>query len=282
MSKIKGGTGSRKSSDVCAHHISGKDAELTCFDKAALIRIAEALNNKREQTVVVVKGRTKENIWKQIHKAMLSKCGDDEVCWAKSVGLGSALIKEHFKPPKPKGGRYAWLSGLDIETIMRQYEKKYPDFRFFGPLPSDFDTIITELKGQQLEKLYKKGIKRIGIVLNTDPSYRPGQHWVAFYLDLTNGSGGPSVEYYDSLGQQPFKSMEEYLKDLVIYIYMKLGIRAKKKINDVVHQRKDGQCGVFSTAYIVKRLNGKSFEEILDDMYMTDEGMAECRDFYFR
>ena len=50
MSK-KGGTGSRlQKTSVCAHHITGKDAELTCFDKQALVRIAESLNNKKGKT----------------------------------------------------------------------------------------------------------------------------------------------------------------------------------------------------------------------------------------
>ena len=57
---------------------------------------------------------------------------------------------------------------------------------------------------------------------------------------------------------------------------------AVRKINKEPHQRKDGQCGVFSTAYIVKRLNGKSFEDIMVDNIMTDGGMADCRDYYFR
>ena len=159
-------------------------------------------------------------------------------------------------------------------------KKKYKDFRFFGPLPSDFDKIVTELKGQELKRLYNKGIKRIGIVLNTDPHNKPGQHWVAFFFDLT----GPktSIEYYDPLGKPPFRSMEDYMKNLGIYLYMNMNKEAVRKINKRPHQRKDGQCGVFSTAYIVKRLNGKSFEDIMDDYVMTDEGMADCRDYYFR
>ena len=277
----KGGSGSRKnkSSNICAHHITGKDAELTCFDKQALIRIAESLNDKKGTQLIKIQGRSKEDLWKQIQKVMQKKCGNDEVCWAKNTGQRS-LIKEHFKPVRPKGGRYAWLSSLDIEDIMRQYEKKYKDFIFFGPLPSDFDKIITELKGQELKRLCTKGIKRIGIVLNTDPHNRPGQHWVAFFFDLTGPKA--SIEYYDPLGKPPFKSINEYMKNLSIYLYMKMNKEAIRKINKEPHQRKDGQCGVFSTAYIVKRLNGKSFEDIMVDNIMTDGGRADCRDYYFR
>lgn len=274
----------------CAPHL--KDTELTCFDKETLIRIAESINEKhflasgqrplsaskkKGKNVILTQGKTKKEIWEQIRKAMRATCKDNEICWAKATGIN---ISEHFKPAKPKGGRYAWLSGNDIEDIMKQYEKLYKDFKFFGPLPSDFDKIATELKGQSLEKMYKRGIKRIGIILNTDPHNKPGQHWVAFFLDLSREPG--SVEYYDSLGQKPFKSMREYMKNLVPFVYMTLNKDVSKKINTRVHQKKDGQCGVFSVAYIIKRLNGKTFEEIMKDWVMTDEGMADCRDYYFR
>lgn len=276
----KGGSGSRKPrSNNCAHHINKKDAELTCFDKPALLRIAESLNQKRGKIVVIIQGKTKNELWKQIHKEMQSKCGNNEVCWAKNLGQ-TKMIKEHFKPAKPKGGRYAWLSSVDIEHIMRQYEKKYKDFKFFGPLPSDFDNIVTELRGQELKRLYSKGIKRIGIILNTDPHNRPGQHWVAFFFDIANTKS--SIEYYDPLGKPPFRSIEEYMKNLGIYLFMNMKKEAVRKINKKDHQRKDGQCGVFSCAYIIKRLNGKSFDDIMIDLVMTDEGMADCRDYYFR
>lgn len=38
---------------------------------------------------------------------------------------------------------------------------------------------------------------KVGVVLNLDPSNKPGSHWVALYID---SKGDKSVEYYDSFG----------------------------------------------------------------------------------
>lgn len=47
------------------------------------------------------------------------------------------------------------------------------------------------------------------LVVNTDPHYRPGQHWVAIYIDK-NGNG----DYFDSYGMPPlYKEIKEFLED---------------------------------------------------------------------
>ena len=42
------------------------------------------------------------------------------------------------------------------------------------------------------------------LVCNTDPHDRPGEHWIAMYID-TRG------EYFDSFGEEPRKTFELYL-----------------------------------------------------------------------
>lgn len=44
------------------------------------------------------------------------------------------------------------------------------------------------------------------LVCNTDPSTRPGKHWIAIHVD-ENGRG----EYFDSFGQSPNKVFEDYM-----------------------------------------------------------------------
>ena len=39
---------------------------------------------------------------------------------------------------------------------MKQYEKKYDDFIFFGAVPIDFDDVISEMANINLKKLSNK------------------------------------------------------------------------------------------------------------------------------
>jgi len=45
------------------------------------------------------------------------------------------------------------------------------------------------------------------LVCNTDPSTRPGMHWIAIYVD----DEGLHGEYFDSLGQPPSPVFEHYM-----------------------------------------------------------------------
>ena len=44
------------------------------------------------------------------------------------------------------------------------------------------------------------------IICNTDPHYKPGEHWIAIYLDA-NGAG----EYFDSFGRPPLHIFRDFL-----------------------------------------------------------------------
>src|SRR5664279_2080844 len=44
------------------------------------------------------------------------------------------------------------------------------------------------------------------LVCNTDPSTKPGSHWIAIYVDK-NGRG----EYFDSFGRAPQREFEHYM-----------------------------------------------------------------------
>ena len=51
-------------------------------------------------------------------------------------------IKNTFRPKTPKSwykNNTEWLSTIDIEKVLNQYEDLYPDFQFIGAVPIDFD-----------------------------------------------------------------------------------------------------------------------------------------------
>ena len=39
--------------------------------------------------------------------------------------------------------KYTWLSTTDINAVMKQYERMYDNFAFFGPVPVDCPNGIT-------------------------------------------------------------------------------------------------------------------------------------------
>ena len=46
------------------------------------------------------------------------------------------------------------------------------------------------------------------LICNTDPSYKPGRHWIADYVDQ-RGRG----EFFDSFGRPPDKHFERYMNE---------------------------------------------------------------------
>lgn len=91
-------------------------------------------------------------------------------------------------------------------------------------------------------------------VMNTDPSYKPGEHWVAAYF-CDDGQ----VEYFDSYGKSPTGPIKHWLKrqawDVHWSTYLLQGPWT-------------AVCGQYCTFYLLKRCRGWDFADIagmLDD-----------------
>jgi hypothetical protein len=126
---------------------SSVDDELkdyTCYSRSNLQTFKELWNNNSNEKITT---NNSKEIW-QFFKNRLSKECYDELCWLKKSKLSKInnselLIKEIFKPFSPKTwitNPSTWLSSVDITKIMSQYEKSYPNFKFIGPSPIDFDS----------------------------------------------------------------------------------------------------------------------------------------------
>ena len=115
--------------------------DTTCYTKEQLLKMAKILNEK-EGSKIKLTG-TKEELWDSIRKHLFDEC-DYEWEWMdnKSIReLNDREIKyETFKPPMPTNwlkNKFTWLTTTDILNVMRQYEKLYREFKFFGPVPVD-------------------------------------------------------------------------------------------------------------------------------------------------
>ena len=68
-----------------------------------------------------------------------------------------------------------WLSTVDIQKVMKQWENSYPCFEFLGPSPIDYDKqqlfgecVWEELCKFSLKSCKKRGKYKIGIIFNLD------------------------------------------------------------------------------------------------------------------
>ena len=103
------------------------------------------------------------------------------------------------------------------------------------------------------------------LVVNTDPSNKPGTHWVAVYIDSNN-----SADYFDSYGLKPkIPSVLQLLEACDDWAYN--GKQIQGYISSV--------CGHYSVYFLLQRANGMSMDAILqkfgNDFEENDEAVTE-------
>ena len=113
------------------------------------------------------------------------------------------------------------------------------------------------------------------------------------------------VYFFDSYGKRPERRIRALVKRISRWChnnlncdntcsvsdgsasYMKKGSknRIENKLdveyNQNRHQYKNSECGVYSLNFILRLLNGNTFDEITQTKVL-DEEINECRDVYFR
>jgi len=181
----------------------------TCYDKDSLLELIAGYNRvNKDDMIKYTGGMSTDQLWNQLESKMFEKYNcQEEWCWINqdlvkvlNYDIQKKLKKNIFLPPRPKG-KYSWLSSLDILDVMQQYEKKYPDFKFYGPYPRDFQNflnIYTDMKNFNIANEFVRGIRQIAFVFNLDKQNGPGTHWTALFINLKTQPF--SIEYFDSVG----------------------------------------------------------------------------------
>ncbi len=273
---------------VCAPNKVFEDG--SCFTLNAVILMANAYNEENPDNKIVLNPKFetlhphkyKKYLIKQMKNKMKKVC-DNQKCWTQQGFMRHIsrtnkedIEKYTFRPDGP-GGKFEWLNTLHIDEVMEQYEKKYPDFKFLGAVPMDFDELpVLGIKNLNFNQLLKEGKTKIGIIYNLDEHWKSGSHWVAGFADLKEGK----IYYFDSYGSRPEKRVRAFMNRINRFCQSN-GI----KITDVDynrkrHQFKNSECGVYSINFIVRLLKGKSFQEICDNP-IPDEKINKCRMKYF-
>ena len=95
------------------------------------------------------------------------------------------------------------------------------------------------------------------LIVNTDPSYMPGTHWIAIYIDA-RGNG----HYFDSFGRDVFcDQFVKFLKMNVKRVYMN---KSRLQSSDTF------VCGIYCIYFLYHRVRGINQSEILKKFSMRN------------
>lgn len=277
----------------CAPHLEFENG--SCIPLELLVKMAEAYNKyikhngHPNQNLIELRSGLNSNSSNQneYKKYLLyefkNKFKGEQKDWinSKYLELLSEDVKDElenkvFRPEGPQG-RFEWLSTLDINRVLYQYEKKYNGFKFLGAVPIDFMKLdYLPFKKLKFSDLEEEGIDKFGIIFNTDKSYQSGKHWISLYADLKNAQ----VYFSDSVGKKPPAQVEEYMGRIEDYLKKKKLPNIDVRYNKTPHQQGNSECGVYSINFIIRLLKGKSFDHITRKR-LKDEKINKCRTVYF-
>ena len=297
MDYLEGGAkGSARKRMYKSKHCSPGESDVdgSCLDDDIVIKIAKAINrlaNNNQKLDTIDLNRSPEDIHGDVCKEIskISKCSS-EACWQKIKSLMNALGKDKqefidsFKPQMPAKwikDYNEWLSTFEIEDCLEQHMKSDKNFYFYGAVPIDFNKCsVSDLCSFDMKKHIDKNESKIGIVFNTDPSTKSGEHWISLYMDLgKHNNDNYGIYYFDSFGNKPSKEIMELIKKVI-----NQGEKYNRKplyfYNDYSYQKRNSQCGMYAIHFIKKMLEGLSFEEYLNTK-LNDQLMIDLRNEYF-
>ena len=281
----------KKKNVYCAP--SNRGNKHTCFSKKSLLKIAKEFNknnvsnNNASNNIEFNRKDKIKDLWNKINGKLNDNCRG-EWCWIQQQfvkGLNDDEINSTFRPETPLdwyNNKIEWLSTIDIDNVMQQYEGNHNDFSFIGPVPMDFDSphsmggcVVDELCKIDIGKMLKKKKKKIGIVFNLDKHYESGSHWVAMYVDLNKNY----IYYWDSYAE-PAATEVDNLAKRIQQQGKKLGRKIRYKKNNIRHQFKNSECGVYCMYFITKLLQGKTFNDIVKNK-ISDDDMNLKRGYFY-
>jgi hypothetical protein len=242
----------------------------TCFSKRQLIHMAKELK-------IPYSNLNKMDLWKNINNKMLNYCASkDEICWIENVSTIDTQISHKPKQPKHYNN---WLSNIDIINVMKQYEDKYPSFKFIGALPIDFNSRVSPFSStcisDELCNIDFKKIKQyqFGIVFNLDKHDEPGSHWVCVYLNTNKNHKNHGFYYFDSNGDSMPTEIHKFAQNT------KQNIKENSfeiHSSTIRKQFSNSECGMFCLYFIVKMLMGTSYKKLIHSEF-SDKDMIQLR-----
>jgi hypothetical protein len=231
-------------------------------------------------------------IWNDLKENMKNTC-NKESCWLKQRFIeekgASKKLLESFLPETPESWKKnpnEWLSNIDINNVLKNYEKAHKDFEFLGPSPIDFkykyntnNCVCNKLCNFNIIEKIKKKINKIGIIFNLDPHYKGGSHWVSLFVDIKK----EKIYYFDSVGEKIKNEIME-----LVHTIIEQGNRLEKPIHFKFeenypneHQYKGSECGVYSLYFIISMLENKKSFRFFKEKKIKDDQIHKYRRVFF-
>ncbi len=258
----------------------------SCYDDKTLLLLKDIWNRKHPDKKII--STENETIWKEL-QTNLTEC-NHEICFMEKLvdsrNDTEKFKKDFFAPIAPKSWNKninEWLSSLDIKAVLNQYEEAFPEFKFIGPTPIDFDKYVDdscvypELCNLNVKELYDKGIRMFGIVFNLSNHNEKGSHWVSLFTDLKK----KFVFYFDSCGDKIPKEINELVKRINQQCN-EMGIKLLEDSSyKFIHQKGGTECGMYSLYFIINLIEGLKTREYFKTHRIPDKEVESFRHFYF-
>jgi len=265
------------------------DKPYTCYTNEALIKMRDHWNNRHADAKI--NSDEPKEIWEKLKANMQDVC-NNEVCWLRQKFVENNMnniVPYTFAPTAPKSwikNPNEWLSSVDINKVMKQYEQKYKNFDFIGPSSIDFDKIIEnnecvwdELCHFSLKTHLGKGKKKIGIIFNTDTHDKSGSHWISLFINIQTNNN--YIFFFDSNGTKMPKEIK-VLCDKVQKQAEELGISDLKVYeNKKEHQQTNTECGMYSLYLIIELLTENHNIDYFMNTWIKDATVESLRKKYF-
>lgn len=268
----------------CSPNPNNKD--YTCYSDNALSKMKHYWNMRHPDDTINT--NDSKEIWSHFKRRLSNMC-DRESCWLRSKfmegNIDTELLNYTFAPSAPEKWKRIpneWLSTLDIEAVMKQYEKFYKCFEFLGPSPIDynFHTLYGECVWEELCKFnlseqIKRNKYKIGIIFNTDRHDGNGEHWISMFVNIKT----KSIIYFDSNGNPPPKEVKKLI-DTINRQGKQIGIDFNVMENKIEHQRSNSECGMYCLYFIIQMLKDDNPEHFLNNR-IDDSEVFKLRQKYF-
>lgn len=262
--------------------------KFSCYDNNTLLKLKTYWNARHPDSKINT--NNPKQIWESLKNRLSSTC-NAESCWLRQKFVNDKVAREirnySFAPEAPSSWIQKpdeWLSSVDIEKVMKQYENAYHCFEFIGPSPIDYDThllngecVWEELCKFDINSYIKRGKFKIGMIFNLDKHYQPGSHWVSLFVNIKKGY----IFYFDSTGQKPGKEIKNLVKTITQQA-KSINMNLEYIENKREHQKGNNECGMYSLYAIISQLkDSKQPNGFLKGEPITDKNMNMLRNSFF-
>ena len=274
----------------CSPKSKNEVKEYTCYTDDDLHKLRNVWNARHPDKPITT--NDSKEIWNMLKNYYANIC-NKESCWIRQMVKGTKMedeLLDSFSPVSPitwKKNPNEWLSSVDIIEVMNQFEKTYKCFDFIGPSPIDYDThklygecVWEELCHFNLAEHIKKGKTKIGIIFNTDPHYKGGEHWISLFINIKKGE----IFFFDSAGNKASNQVMKFINNVIEQGHSLLNNRINFKFDQnypVEHQYQNTECGIYSLFFIIHMLEDKITGHYLKTHVLKDKYMEQFRKVYY-